>query len=59
MGGDLVAVLRDSEHGRALIEAGHAEDVAYCAAMNTNPVVPVYRDRQVSRLGDKRNNQGW
>jgi len=51
MGGDLVAVLRDSEHGRALIEAGLGDDVTYCASMNTNPVVPVYRDRQVVRLG--------
>lgn len=53
VGGDLVAVLRASEHGRALIEAGHGDDVTYCGTMNTNPVVPVYRDRQVVRLGDK------
>jgi 2-phosphosulfolactate phosphatase len=51
MGGDLVAVLRDSEHGRALIDAGLGDDVTYCASMNTNPVVPIYRDRQVVRLG--------
>jgi len=51
MGADLPAVLRDSEHGRALIEAGHGEDVAYCATLDTNPVVPIYRDRQVVRLG--------
>jgi 2-phosphosulfolactate phosphatase len=54
MGGDLVAVLRDSEHGRALIEAGLGDDVTYCANMNTNPVVPIYRDRQVVRLGASR-----
>ena len=54
MGADLVAVLRDSEHGRALIEAGLGDDVAYCAAIDTHPVVPVYRDRQVVRLGDRR-----
>lgn len=52
MGADLPAVLRDSEHGRALIEAGHGDDVTYCAAIDTHPVVPVYRDRQVVRLGD-------
>jgi len=51
MGADLPAVLRDSEHGRALIEAGHGDDVAYCATLDTNPVVPIYRDRQVVRLG--------
>jgi len=54
MGADLPAALRDSEHGRALIDAGLAEDVLYCAAIDTHPVVPVYRDRQVVRLGDGR-----
>jgi 2-phosphosulfolactate phosphatase len=53
MGGDLPAVLRHSEHGRALIEAGLGDDVAYCAGIDTHPVVPVYRDRQVVRLGDR------
>jgi len=54
MGADLPAVLRDSEHGRALIEAGLGDDVTYCAGIDTHPVVPVYRDRQVIRLGDRR-----
>lgn len=57
MGGDLAAVLRDSEHGRALIQAGHGDDVTYCGGINTNPVVPVYRDRQVVRLGDRRDGR--
>ena len=57
MGGDLVAVLRNSEHGRALLEAGHGDDVTYCGALNTHPVVPVYRDRQVVRLGDRRHGR--
>lgn len=54
MGADLTAVLRDSEHGRALIEAGLGDDVTYCAGIDTHPVVPIYRDRQVIRLGDRR-----
>ena len=54
MGADLQAVLRDSEHGRALIEAGLGDDVTYCAAIDTHPVVPVYRDRQVVPLGSGR-----
>jgi 2-phosphosulfolactate phosphatase len=54
MGGDLSAVLRNSEHGRALIDAGLGDDVVYCAGVDTHPVVPVYRDRQVVRLGDRR-----
>jgi 2-phosphosulfolactate phosphatase len=58
MGGDLLAVLRDSEHGRALLDAGLGEDVTYCATMNTHPVVPIYRDRQVVRLGDGQGRHG-
>ena len=54
MGADLPAVLRDSEHGRALIDAGRGEDVTYCATLDSHPVIPVYRDRQVVRLGDGR-----
>jgi 2-phosphosulfolactate phosphatase len=54
MGGDLSAVLRNSEHGRALIDAGLGDDVTYCAALDTHPVVPVYRDRQVVTLNKKR-----
>ena len=54
MGRDLPSVLKDSEHGRALIEAGLGEDVNYCATIDTHAVVPVYRDRQVVRLGDRR-----
>lgn len=54
MGGDLPAVLRNSEHGRALIDAGLGEDVTYCATLDTHPVVPVYRDRQVVSLNKKR-----
>jgi 2-phosphosulfolactate phosphatase len=54
MGADLPAVLRGSEHGRALMEAGLGADVSYCAGIDTHSVVPVYRDRQVVRLGDRR-----
>lgn len=54
MGADLQAVLRESEHGRALIEAGLGDDVTYCAAIDTHAVVPVYKDRQVVRLGTSR-----
>ena len=54
MGADLPAVLRDSEHGRALSDAGLGEDETYCATLDSHPVIPVYRDRQVVRLGDGR-----
>jgi 2-phosphosulfolactate phosphatase len=54
MGADLPAALRDSEHGRALIDAGLGDDVAYCAMIDSHPVIPIYRDRQVTRLGNGR-----
>jgi 2-phosphosulfolactate phosphatase len=47
-------VLADSEHGRALIEAGFADDLPVCAALDSYPVIPVYQDRQVTRLGPDR-----
>ena len=40
-----------SEHGRALAEAGFAADLALCAQIDAFPVVPVYLDRQISKLG--------
>ncbi|HET6681829.1 MAG TPA: 2-phosphosulfolactate phosphatase, partial [Gemmatimonadaceae bacterium] len=47
-------VLADSEHGRALIEAGFGDDLPVCAALDSYPVIPVYQDRQVTRLGPDR-----
>ena len=40
-----------SAHGRALAEAGFAADLALCAQIDAFPVVPVYLDRQISKLG--------
>ena len=40
-----------SAHGRALAEAGFAADLALCARIDAFPVVPVYLDRQISKLG--------
>jgi 2-phosphosulfolactate phosphatase len=40
-----------STHGRALAEAGFAADLALCAQIDAFPVVPVYLDRQISKLG--------
>jgi 2-phosphosulfolactate phosphatase len=51
MGADLPAVLRDTEHGRALVDAGLGDDVTHCAQLDSHPVIPIYRDRQVVRLG--------
>ncbi|HVX40139.1 MAG TPA: 2-phosphosulfolactate phosphatase [Gemmatimonadaceae bacterium] len=53
--GDQIARLFDaSEHGRALREAGFGEDLAACAALDSYPVIPLYQDRQITRLGPDR-----
>ena len=53
-GADIEAALRDCEHGRALVEAGFAADVALCAAVDTVPILPIYADRQITKLGPDR-----
>lgn len=54
LGGDVAALLARSAHGRALAEAGYAEDLALCASIDAFPVVPVLQERQITRLGDDR-----
>ena len=43
-----------SMHGRALADGGYAEDLPVCAAVDSHAVVPVYAERQVTRLGTER-----
>jgi 2-phosphosulfolactate phosphatase len=50
-GDSLVRMFEDSEHGRALIAAGYGDDLPLCAAVDAHPVVPVYVDRQIVKLG--------
>ena len=49
-GDDLSALFVDAAHGRALIEAGFARDLDLCGALDAFPVVPVYQDRQITKL---------
>jgi 2-phosphosulfolactate phosphatase len=53
-GRDVEACLRETVHGRALADAGFADDVGLCAAVDSHPVVPVYAERQVTQLGQPR-----
>ena len=53
-GDRLDRLLEDSEHGRALAEAGYGEDLAVCAAVDSHPVIPIYQDRQITKLGPER-----
>ena len=52
--GDLDHLFADAAHGQALAEAGFAEDLELCAAVDSHPVVPIFADRQITRLGPDR-----
>lgn len=43
-----------SSHGQALAEAGFGEDLTACAAIDSHAVIPVYQDRQITKLGPER-----
>ncbi|MGQ0537651.1 MAG: 2-phosphosulfolactate phosphatase [Gemmatimonadaceae bacterium] len=53
-GADVPRLLRDSEHGRALADAGFARDLEVCAAVDSVPILPVYADRQITKVGPER-----
>lgn len=53
-GDEIGTVFLDSAHGRALSAAGFHQDLALCAAVDAYPIVPVFTDRQITRLGSDR-----
>jgi 2-phosphosulfolactate phosphatase len=53
-GDDVRSVFLDSAHGRALADAGFKEDLSLCAAVDAYPIVPVFTERQITRLGTDR-----
>jgi 2-phosphosulfolactate phosphatase len=50
-GDDLLALFNATSHGRALADAGFAEDLVVCAALDAYPVVPIYQERLITALG--------
>jgi 2-phosphosulfolactate phosphatase len=44
----------ESAHGRALAEAGFAEDLVTSAQVDSHPIIPIYQDRQITKLGPER-----
>jgi len=52
-GDSLDTLFQDAAHGRALAEAGFANDLVLCAQVDAHPVVPVYVDRQIVKLGNE------
>jgi len=53
-GDNLMRLFETAAHGRALAAAGFEEDLAACAAVDSNPVIPIYHDRQITKLGPER-----
>jgi 2-phosphosulfolactate phosphatase len=53
-GDNLSLAFAESSHGRALAAAGYERDLAAAAALDSYPVVPIYQDRQITKLGPER-----
>ena len=50
----IVKLFEASEHGRSLRDAGFGDDLVACAALDSYPVIPLYQDRQITKLGPDR-----
>ena len=53
-GDNLMRLFETAAHGRALAAAGFEGDLAACAAVDSFPVLPIYQDRQITKLGPER-----
>ena len=51
---NLLRLFSASAHGRALNDAGFGDDLAACAAVDSYPVIPLFQDRQITKLGPER-----
>lgn len=50
-GDNLKRLFKESAHGAALADAGFADDLVACAEVDSYPVLPVYTERQITKLG--------
>ena len=53
-GDNIAKVFKESAHGKALAQAGFGDDLAAAAEMDSYPVVPIYQERQITKLGPER-----
>jgi 2-phosphosulfolactate phosphatase len=53
-GDNIAKVFKESSHGQALASAGFGDDLAAAAEVDSYPVVPIYQDRQITKLGPER-----
>lgn len=47
-------LFKSCAHAAALTEAGFANDLLACAKVDAYPVIPIYQDRQITKLGPER-----
>lgn len=53
--GDTIAkIFKESSHGQALEAAGFGDDLITAAEVDSHSVVPIYQDRQITKLGPER-----
>jgi 2-phosphosulfolactate phosphatase len=53
-GDNISEIFKDSSHGSALAAAGFGGDLIICGDVDSHPVVPVFQDRQITRIGPDR-----
>jgi phosphosulfolactate phosphohydrolase-like enzyme len=53
-GDNLMRLFNTAAHGRALAAAGFEGDLAACAGVDSYPVIPIYQDRLITKLGPER-----
>src|SRR5438045_5296978 len=53
-GDNIAKVFKESTHGQALQAAGFGDDLTAAAEVDSYPVVPIYQDRQITKLGPER-----
>lgn len=53
-GSNIKRLLKSSSHGIALAEAGFGDDIDVCAELDSHSVVPIFQDRQITKLGTER-----
>lgn len=50
-GDNLSLLFADSVHGQALAAAGFEEDLVICGTLDSYPVVPIYLEQRITKLG--------
>jgi 2-phosphosulfolactate phosphatase len=53
-GDNIAKIFQESSHGQALQAAGFGDDLVTAAAVDSYSVVPIYQDRQITKLGPER-----